>query len=424
MAGVKISNLPAGGAITGPELVPVVQSGTTVRTTASALISGGLGYTPVNRAGDTMTGTLNYAATASVASAATTGLGAPTSNVVIITGTTTITAFSAVAAGAVRYVTFAGSLILTHNGTSLILPGAANIATAAGDTAIFVSLGSGNWRCLQYTRASGVPLVVSTGTVNGVRQTVLSGNITYGGDPSDGGAASFGGTTGSTTIATSTTMTVTAANRATDRVGTIASPTWTGLSSNGTAYLYLDVAANGTCTTGSTLTAPVYAPGFSAGGFTSAGAHLFNTQEMTMYAGNGGGTGEVFRVFVGQATVSGGVVTAILWYALMGRWDSNQRAIAASTAYSFAHALGVTPRQYEWRIECTTDDAGYVVGDTIPISLSDAVGIYSVSPWMNRLNAGIPPIGVNFRVTHKTTGAATPVTYTSWRQRFLCWRGW
>lgn len=162
MAGVKISNLPAGGAITGPELVPVVQGGTTVRTTASAIVSGGLGFTPVNRAGDTMTGTLNYAATQSIASAATVGLGASTSNVVIITGTTTITAFSSVAAGAVRYVTFAGVLTLTHNGTSLILPSAANITTAPGDTAIFVSLGSGNWRCLQYSLASGLPVVAPT----------------------------------------------------------------------------------------------------------------------------------------------------------------------------------------------------------------------------------------------------------------------
>jgi hypothetical protein len=73
-----------------------------------------------------------------------------------ITGTTTITAFDNVAAGQLRYVRFSGALTLTHNATSLILPNnGSNITTANGDTAIFVSEGSGNWRCLMYTPVSG-----------------------------------------------------------------------------------------------------------------------------------------------------------------------------------------------------------------------------------------------------------------------------
>jgi hypothetical protein len=40
----------------------------------------------------------------------------------------------------------------------MILPGGADIATAAGDSAEFISLGSGNWMCLSYTRANGAPL--------------------------------------------------------------------------------------------------------------------------------------------------------------------------------------------------------------------------------------------------------------------------
>jgi len=161
MAGVKISNLPAASAPTGTELVPLVQSGTTKRTTASALVSGGLGYTPVNKAGDTMTGSLNFAATQTIASATATPIGTSTSNDIIISGTTTITSFSSATAGALRWVTFSGILLLTQNATSLILPGGVNITTAVGDTALFKSLGSGNWRCMFYTRASGVPVVTS-----------------------------------------------------------------------------------------------------------------------------------------------------------------------------------------------------------------------------------------------------------------------
>ena len=86
-------------------------------------------------------------------------IGAATGNYVNITGTTTITALGTIAAGAKRVVQFSGALILTHNATSLILPGNANITTVAGDTAEFVSLGSGNWICTDYRRDTGKALV-------------------------------------------------------------------------------------------------------------------------------------------------------------------------------------------------------------------------------------------------------------------------
>lgn len=115
----------------------------------------------IQKAGGTLLGALNHAAHVSVASAATVNLGAANSNRVIITGTTGITSLGTAAAGVARTVTFAAALTLTHNATSLILPGAANITTAAGDTAEFESLGAGNWRCTWYQRADGKALVGS-----------------------------------------------------------------------------------------------------------------------------------------------------------------------------------------------------------------------------------------------------------------------
>jgi hypothetical protein len=96
------------------------------------------------------------------ASASTVNIGAVNSRNIAITGTTTITAFDTVASGTYRRLKFAGALTLTHNGTSLILPGAANITTAAGDTAEFVSLGAGNWVCVDFQKASGLPVVNPT----------------------------------------------------------------------------------------------------------------------------------------------------------------------------------------------------------------------------------------------------------------------
>ncbi len=107
------------------------------------------------------------ASTATVASASTTDIGSQTSTYVSVTGTTTITALGTAPAGTFRFVDFAGALTLTHNATSLILNKAGtNITTAAGDTAIFVSKGSGNWKCISYTRLDGTALVSSGGVTS------------------------------------------------------------------------------------------------------------------------------------------------------------------------------------------------------------------------------------------------------------------
>ena len=102
--------------------------------------------------------TLNEFKGSDIASATTTDIGAATGNFVDITGTTTITGLGTIQAGTRRTVQFDGILTLTHNGTSLILPTGANITTAAGDVAKFISLGSGNWICTNYTRADGSAL--------------------------------------------------------------------------------------------------------------------------------------------------------------------------------------------------------------------------------------------------------------------------
>lgn len=100
---------------------------------------------------------------ADIASATTTDLSTATGDFVDVTGTTTITGLGTLAAGIERTVRFTGALTLTHNATSLILPGAANITTAANDRAIFRSLGSGNWLCVSYNKASGAAVVSSGG---------------------------------------------------------------------------------------------------------------------------------------------------------------------------------------------------------------------------------------------------------------------
>lgn len=109
------------------------------------------------------TGALTYADWITVASATTCDIGAVASNFVLVSGTTGITGFGTVAAGAFRIVRFAAALVLTHNATSLILPNAKNITTTADSIALLKSEGSGNWRMLDFlTPATAAEFRVGT----------------------------------------------------------------------------------------------------------------------------------------------------------------------------------------------------------------------------------------------------------------------
>lgn len=133
---------------------------------------------------------------ATLASAALCDLGASGALKVRIDGTTTITSFG-LAPNTLRFLLFGGSLTLTHDATTLVLPGGANIVTAPGDCAVATSDASGNWRVTSYERASGQALtptvypapktVVIFGSSNGAGM----GASTFTADPSaDNGWAS------------------------------------------------------------------------------------------------------------------------------------------------------------------------------------------------------------------------------------------
>lgn len=142
--------------------------------------------------GGTLLNPLNEAPQVTLASAATVNIGAAGANTVNISGTTTITAFDTIAAGATRRLIFAGALTLTYNATSLILPTASSITTAAGDIAEFLSLGSGNWQCISYVRASGNALLGSPftgGTLTAALNEAPSVAIASSATPAIGAAA-------------------------------------------------------------------------------------------------------------------------------------------------------------------------------------------------------------------------------------------
>lgn len=110
-----------------------------------------------------------------VPSAATVDLGAQTGNYITISGTTTITSFGTKAAGTWRMLEFSGAVPITYNTTSMIIPGAQSITAQAGDTALVVSEGSGNWRFLSFHRNSVSPISSLNAQLAQGRITLTSG---------------------------------------------------------------------------------------------------------------------------------------------------------------------------------------------------------------------------------------------------------
>jgi hypothetical protein len=92
-----------------------------------------------------------------------------------VTGTTTITSIATQGIGSIVTLHFDGVLTFTHHSTNLILPGAANITTAAGDIAVMYEYASADWRCVSYTKASGAAVVAGGGFTLGTEVATTSG---------------------------------------------------------------------------------------------------------------------------------------------------------------------------------------------------------------------------------------------------------
>ena len=184
-----------------------------------------------------------------------------------VTGTT---GFAAMTVAVDRQFTlqFDGALIMTHHATNLDLPGEANITTVAGDVAVFQSTIANQVQCISYTRATGIPAVV---TSTATELNLIDGGTARGTDAlatGDGILINDGGVMKMTNVDTvQTFMQVESLLKAGGTMtgeAVLAEITETEATSSGTTYT-VDL-ANGTIfdlTSGSTCT--VTMPAFEAG---------------------------------------------------------------------------------------------------------------------------------------------------------------
>lgn len=257
--------------------------------------------------GGTLTSALNEAPPVTIASRTTPAIFAASANTIDMTGTTTVTGFDTIAAGAIRRVIFGGVLQLTHNATSMKNLTAADITTAAGDVAEFESLGSGNTKMLAYTRANGTALASSGG---GGGTSIAGTNGTLGGDATaTGGASTTSANAGGKVIITGGTPGVTGNGGEVKIAGSIGGTT----SGQGGAVSVTGGEGIGGSTSGLggdvTVAGGLSSSGSKGGNVVvKGGIGTVNVGGDAKLVGGGGGIGGVAFVAGGTGTGAGGAV--------------------------------------------------------------------------------------------------------------------
>ena len=273
-----------------------------------------------------------------------------------ITGTTTITAISAAKnyAGRVVLFQFDGILQLTHNSGSFNLPTGANITTAAGDRAIFVSEGSNNWRCAIFQRASGGALAIAANSVDsdayvdGSIDTahVADNQITLAklSDGTQGGVLYYGASGAPTELAAGTDGYVLATNSSS------ANPAWEQVSGTGIANAAIDSQhyADTSIDTGHIADNQVPLAKLSDG-----------TQGGILYYGSGGAPTELSAGTSGYYLKTQGASANPVWAAVAaggGKIDAvsfTSGASGSTTSTSFVDVSG-------GEVDITTDKGGLI----------------------------------------------------------------
>lgn len=311
--------------------------------------------------GGALTSALNEAQGANIASGSTTDIGAATGNSVTVTGVTTISNFGTIQAGTRRLVTFSGVLTLTYNATSMILPTAANITTAAGDVGTFISLGSGNWKCASWQPASGMALA---GSVSGIAVK-----------------------TSDYPIVTADSGSLLIANKATAIAFTMPSGSSLGA---GARIRFRNIGA-GVLTIGRTGS-DVFASGSSVA--------------LTSLVLQQGDAGEL---------VGDGGSPSTLYFTGSRHYDSGQQTITFGNSVSLTHNLGIAPHLVHVLLHCTSAELSYSVGDEVQFTFTgDSATASEGITLLLSASSAIIYFANGVQVVTKGGGAVQTITAAKW----------
>lgn len=208
-----------------------------------------------------------------------------------------------------------------------------------------------------------------------------------------------------------------------------ANPTWSGLTNSAVNYLGINASTGAKV---STTTAPIYQWGGTPSN--SAGQYTYIIENRQMYLGNGSAAIATPVVFIGEATTSGGNVTAAVAYAYQRKYRSVAATplTTAGVSTSFNHNLGVTQASVVQHPQCwarnLTTESGWNPGDVAPL-LATAGGSGSpFSPWAltgrNTLTVNSGSNGTAWTALVHTSGAPLNMTNANWEFYVTFDAGW
>jgi hypothetical protein len=268
----------------------------------------------------------------------------------------------------------------------------------------------------------------SSGSGGSIRQTVLSGSVDANNLPDYTTAVAgldinIAATTDNVIISFAAGFDTTGP---VDHIGYIDTDTSiSSLTDDSTNYLYFDRnITTGAITSSFVVVAPTYAFTAPAHG---SNVHWFSLASYKMYLSNGSDTWtEKQRVFFGEAVTSSGSVASIVNYAFSGRYRSawTDTIPANGVATSFSHNIGTTLIENIIELCCISNDAGWIVGDTLD-RFQEANGTeFMAGPQMfkrrntviwQRASGGMPAISDN-------SGNRGTLTNTRWKYRAIARR--
>jgi len=283
----------------------------------------------------------------------------------VVTGNTGISAlWAGEPAGSEIELRFAAPLTLTHHATSFILPGGANVTTAAGDVARFRCEGSDNWRCVSgppsWFAAGGAGLSIPVSVKTGSHAMLAA----------DKGAEIQFTTAG-------VTLTLLAAASA----------------GNGATLILRNAAASGDVTIDPN----------GAETLDGLATRLLRPGDRVILRCDG----------AAWATVAGEY-----------SFTTSEISIVAAAASTDAHGLGGLPDRIRTILRCKTADLGYAVGDEVEVAYASYNGYESNNTQVFSTATNLKSIQGSTRwwVAHATSGVVNLITPANWKMVLKAWR--